>query len=544
MVNPIESAVDATGSASEASSSTSGFTQVFDAVISKQQSEPASINSRAGAKTEASRNNAFQKAENEQDESEASAPPIAVPLVVMPTVPVATAQAQIGNNGVATGTAIPCESESVLSAPCLSDFAESPKSHAEQGQSPKTAGLEVKADAASGRLTQLPSGDFETAPHDNVTEADCGHSENAGRRESSGAQRQPSPEILASFPEKVEVPTPIQTLHKPELHAGPVERASGTHSLEQPMLPSLDVRPKMKAIPSVQSPEAIPVLEQSIATAAVESDSSGTKPLQGYSASEPAAENITPIPEGTTDHRESQVPASPPSDIARESAPVVAGEVQHQESAAALHPSDKTMARRQTATKSLSASDTEQPVGNIGTVREKSATLSPSVTGHSPGSSGSAEPPAEVAAKPGSPVSGPEPSTRVPEGFVPGGNNLLLRLERQEMRFGWNTPEFGHVEVRATVEHDRIGAVVAADSRLCDSLQSDLGSLSRALSSHSLELSYFQTSNSGPHGNAERDHSREFPGDTPAAGDDFRAQPEKIHRTDSTLHSGALDLRA
>ncbi|MGE5111439.1 MAG: hypothetical protein ACM3JB_11315 [Acidobacteriaceae bacterium] len=548
MVTPIESGIDAAGSASEASSGTTGFTQVFDAVISNQQNEPTSINSRASVKTEGSRNNVRQKSEKEQDASEASAIPNAVPLLVTPTVPVATAQPQNGNDGLVTGPAVPCVAESQLAAPCRSDFAGSPKSDTEQVQSPKTGGAEVKADAASGTPATLPSGDFETTLHDNTAKPDSAHSENAGLTESSGAQRQPAPKVLAALAEKAESVIPLDTLDKPESHAGPVERSSGapTPGMEQPRVSPRDARIKMKVIPKVQSSEVTPVLEQSNAIVAVESDSPGTKTLQGSTTLDVAPKNITVIQERTAEDRKSQVPASPSSDIARECPLEVAGDVQRTQSAAALHPGETAVARRQTPTKSpVPASDADQAVSNIGAAREKSiSSISSVLTGHSPSSSGSAEPPVEVSANPSSPVSGPEPSTRVPEGFVPGGNHLLLRLERQEMRFGWNTPEFGHVEVRATVEHDRIGAVVDADSRLCDSMQSDLGSLRRALSNHSLELSYFQTSNSGSHGNAEQDRSREFRGDTRAANENFRPLPEKIHRTDSTVHSGALDLRA
>lgn len=86
-----------------------------------------------------------------------------------------------------------------------------------------------------------------------------------------------------------------------------------------------------------------------------------------------------------------------------------------------------------------------------------------------------------------------------------GAAHLVTRLEHQELRFGWNSPDFGRIEVRTTVEHNRVNAVISVpDSQLRDSLQAELGSLHRALADHSLELSHFST-DSGASRNAPHD---------------------------------------
>jgi hypothetical protein len=137
-----------------------------------------------------------------------------------------------------------------------------------------------------------------------------------------------------------------------------------------------------------------------------------------------------------------------------------------------------------------------------------------------------------------------ETAARLPESFVPGGTQLLLRLSHQEMRFGWNTPDFGHIEVRATVEHDRVGAVVSADARLCDSLEADLGSLSRSLANQSLRLAQFQTSSSNSNGNATPDQNAPATAQRVARDEGANGRLHEVGEPILSIHQGALDLRA
>jgi hypothetical protein len=161
-------------------------------------------------------------------------------------------------------------------------------------------------------------------------------------------------------------------------------------------------------------------------------------------------------------------------------------------------------------------------------------TTSARASTHSPVESGR-EAPADRAA---------QIETPLVEAPTPGSVHLLSRVERQEMRFQWNTPEFGHVEVRTTVDHERVGAVVAVpDQNFRDSLQSDLGTLSRALADHSLELTDFQTSNSGSNPQS-RQQSETY---TTSTGKNWlSAVPNTTVPTGghTVSHVGLLDLRA
>jgi hypothetical protein len=128
---------------------------------------------------------------------------------------------------------------------------------------------------------------------------------------------------------------------------------------------------------------------------------------------------------------------------------------------------------------------------------------------------------------------------------APGSIHLLARVERQEMHFGWNTPEFGHIELHTTIEHDRVGAVVAVpDAGLRDSLQSDLDSLTRALAEHSLELGQFQASDSGANPESRRNNDSSTIGTV--TGRQLRETVIGIPLLPQheLTHIGLLDLRA
>ncbi|MDT8066846.1 MAG: hypothetical protein ROO76_01635 [Terriglobia bacterium] len=161
--------------------------------------------------------------------------------------------------------------------------------------------------------------------------------------------------------------------------------------------------------------------------------------------------------------------------------------------------------------------------------------------GDVPGSARSHEPPVPSGTVTSRPV---EAEWRLPESFVPGASQMLSRLSHQEMRFGWDTPDFGRVEIRAMVDHDRVGAVVSADARLCDSLHADLASLSRSLANQSLELAHFQTSSSGSDGGAGRGQDTGGRSERDASSDGESWRPLEIRKSVLSIHQGALDLRA
>jgi hypothetical protein len=128
----------------------------------------------------------------------------------------------------------------------------------------------------------------------------------------------------------------------------------------------------------------------------------------------------------------------------------------------------------------------------------------------------------------------------------PGAIHLVSKLERQELRFGWNSKEFGRIEVRTILEHDRVGAVVSVpDAHLRDSLQAEIGSLNRALAGHSLELSQFSAFDSSTSRDANREPYSQPQTGTPIWNASERNQASSLaSKNVNRAHAGLLDLRA
>lgn len=142
-------------------------------------------------------------------------------------------------------------------------------------------------------------------------------------------------------------------------------------------------------------------------------------------------------------------------------------------------------------------------------------------------------------------ATGKTPEWTVDVPVTPGAVHLLTRVERQEMRFGWNTPDFGRIEVHTTLERDRVGATVAVpDLRMRESLQAESALLGRALADRALELGNFQTLDSGSHSqghDANPNQQSVAPRwHLPRSGS---AVPYHA-KLRSTYHIGSLDLRA
>jgi len=127
----------------------------------------------------------------------------------------------------------------------------------------------------------------------------------------------------------------------------------------------------------------------------------------------------------------------------------------------------------------------------------------------------------------------------------PGAMHLVSRLDHQELRFGWNNQDFGRIEVRTTLSHDRVDATVSVpNAQLRDSLRAELGSLDRALASHSLELSQFSTfdNSSSPDNHREtQPQEQTIPGWKVK---DENSAPSLRARTGVRDQTGLLDLHA
>lgn len=129
---------------------------------------------------------------------------------------------------------------------------------------------------------------------------------------------------------------------------------------------------------------------------------------------------------------------------------------------------------------------------------------------------------------------------------TPGAVHLMTRVEHQELRFGWTSQEFGRIEVRTTLEHNRVGATISApDSQLRESLREHVASLDHALSGHTLELSSFTTSDNSASQEGRRDQASQQTAGQPL----WRPREEKPNlsaSTDAASHqrAGRLDLRA
>ena len=126
----------------------------------------------------------------------------------------------------------------------------------------------------------------------------------------------------------------------------------------------------------------------------------------------------------------------------------------------------------------------------------------------------------------------------------PGSAQLVNRLEHQELRFGWNTQDFGRIEIRTVLEHNRVDASVSVSNpHLRDSLQAEIGTLNRALADHSLELSRFSAFDS-----ACRDSGRQHAqpqGVASLSWSGTQKEPALVFTSATTRsHSGLLDLHA
>jgi hypothetical protein len=151
--------------------------------------------------------------------------------------------------------------------------------------------------------------------------------------------------------------------------------------------------------------------------------------------------------------------------------------------------------------------------------------------------------------EPTTPANSPDraklPEVQLNDPPVPGAVHLLSQPAHQEMKFSWNTPDFGHIEIRTTVDHDRVGALVAApDATLRESLRSELDSLTRALGQHSLELGDFHTSDSGTNANSRHYHDSNTGDRNP----NYQFHRSMIdtpapYRRDA-MHAGMVDLHA
>ncbi len=66
---------------------------------------------------------------------------------------------------------------------------------------------------------------------------------------------------------------------------------------------------------------------------------------------------------------------------------------------------------------------------------------------------------------------------------------MLERMGQTEMRVGVNTAGFGSVELHASVNQDRVGAVVATNHlELRAAMMAEMPSLERAMEQHHLRL--------------------------------------------------------
>ncbi|HEX6880531.1 MAG TPA: flagellar hook-length control protein FliK, partial [Terriglobales bacterium] len=115
--------------------------------------------------------------------------------------------------------------------------------------------------------------------------------------------------------------------------------------------------------------------------------------------------------------------------------------------------------------------------------------------------------------------------------------------EQQEMQFTYTTPEFGEIEIRTTVKHDQVGAMISVpDPRLRELLHSNLDYLDNALSQQSLQLGTFQATTSDSHSGRERAFDPRYsPIRWNAATD---AEHVILPHVETYAHNGALDLRA
>jgi hypothetical protein len=124
--------------------------------------------------------------------------------------------------------------------------------------------------------------------------------------------------------------------------------------------------------------------------------------------------------------------------------------------------------------------------------------------------------------------------------------HLVSKLERQEMRFGWTSQDFGRIEIRTSLVQDRVGAVVSVpDAHLRASLQAEIGSLHVALAGHSLELSQFSAFDSSASGNPNRDQDLQSQTNDRAWNLKEDSEPSSlVSRNLNRTHAGLIDLRA
>lgn len=198
----------------------------------------------------------------------------------------------------------------------------------------------------------------------------------------------------------------------------------------------------------------------------------------------------------------------------------------------------------------LVSAQSEQPTARVQTVNDRIVEPSPTIiTNHLSSESGSTL----LKQNDPAPNGTARPSIQEPLSLQfndlrsePGAVHLVSKLEHQELRFGWNSQDFGRIEVRTTLEHDRVGAIVSVpDAHLRDSLQAEIGSLNRALASHSLELSQFSAFDSSTPRDANREQDSQSQTGSPNWNAKGRNQASSLtSKNVIRAHAGLLDLRA